>query len=174
MEQLWHHIINERLCAPTGEHPILMTESALGRKAEREKSTEIMFEKFGVPAFFLIVSAVLSLSISTPRKVTGIVLDSGYGVTRAVPIFENCALRHAVSLVDFAGQGLTDLLEKELTQKMGQRADVLASLKEVVSDIKETTCYVDQEIPLAEQEPSTDETAFKLPDGQIIMIGKER
>ncbi len=47
--------------------------------------TEIMFEQFDVPALFLAVQSVLSLYSS--GKTTGLVLDSGDGVTHTVPIY---------------------------------------------------------------------------------------
>lgn len=47
--------------------------------------TEIMFEKFNVPASYLAIQAVLSLYSS--GRTTGIVLDAGDGVTHTVPVF---------------------------------------------------------------------------------------
>ncbi len=48
--------------------------------------TEIMFEKFEVPAYYLALQPVLSLH-ATGRN-TGIVLDLGDGLTQVVPINE--------------------------------------------------------------------------------------
>ena len=56
--------------------------------------TEIMFEKFGVPSFYLAIQAVLSLYSS--GRTTGIVLDAGDGVTHTVPVFEGYAIPHAI------------------------------------------------------------------------------
>ena len=59
-----------------------MTELPLNPKANREKITQIVFEKFKAPAFYVSVHAVLSLYASS--RTSGIVLDSGDGVTHAV------------------------------------------------------------------------------------------
>ena len=56
--------------------------------------TEVIFETFEVPAFYIANPAHLSLYSS--GKTTGLVLDSGEGVTHTVPIYEGYALPHAI------------------------------------------------------------------------------
>jgi hypothetical protein len=52
----------------------------------REKMTQIMFETFSVPAFYVTQPAKLALYAA--GRTTGLVVDSGSGGTFAVPIYE--------------------------------------------------------------------------------------
>ena len=76
--------------------------------------TQIVFESFNTPAFYVSVQAVLAVYAS--GRTTGMVIDSGDGVTHMVPVYGALTQRHAVETVNVGGRNLTDYLMKQLTK----------------------------------------------------------
>ena len=168
MEKIWGHAFTNELRVAPEEHNIILTEAPMNPKENREKMAQIMFETFNVPGLYIFIQAVLSLISS--GKVTGIVLDSGDGVTHAVPIFENYSLSHAILRLDIAGRDLTEYMMK-LLYETGNRFNTTAE-KEIVKNIKEKSCYV--ALNFEEEMEIVDSYNYELPDGSHVIIKDQR
>lgn len=170
MEKLWKHLFEWELGVKASDRPVLMTEPSLNPREAREKMAEVMFESFHVPAFYLSDQAVLALYASA--CVTGLVVDSGDGVTCTVPIFEGYSLPHAVTKLYVAGRDITEHLTRLLLAS--GRAFPCTLDKALVDDIKEKLCYV---APEPDKEPSRRPEQvlrdYKLPDGTVVRIGDQ-
>lgn len=173
MEKVWHHTLYSELRVSPEEHPVLMTEAPLNPKPNRERMTQIMFEVFNVPCLYVSVQGVLALYAS--GRTSGVVLDSGDGVSHTVPIYEGYAIPHAIQRIHLAGRDLTEYL-RQLLGRRGYSFTTAAEL-EIVRDIKEKMCYVvnnyDEALKESEESHSCEKN-YELPDGRKILIGNER
>ena len=92
MERFLEQSIFKYLRAEPEDHHFLLTEPPLNTPENREYTAEIMFESFNVPGLYIAVQAVLALAASWTsrqlgeRTLTGIVIDSGDGVTHVIPV----------------------------------------------------------------------------------------
>jgi len=170
MEKIWRRgFYNELLLAPEDKYPILLTEAPMNPRANRERMTKTMFETFKVPAMYVAIQAVLSLHAAC--RTTGIVMDSGDGVSYAVPIYEGYALPHAILRLDLAGRDLTNYMMKILSER-GYSFTTTAEM-EIVRNMKEKLSYIALDYD-AEMQAVIKDGTYKTPDGNIIAVGNER
>lgn len=170
MERIWQYIYSkDQLQTFSEEHPVLLTEAPLNPRRNREKSAEIFFETFNVPALFISMQAVLSLYAS--GRTTGVVLDSGDGVSHSVPIYEGFAMPHSIMRTDIAGRDVTAYL-RLLLRKEGFNFHSSSEL-EIVRTIKERTCYLAIN-PQKEESLEGERMQYVLPDGSMLEVGPAR
>lgn len=173
MERIWSYIYNEELKIQSEDHPVLLTEAPLNPRANRDTAAQILFETLNVPALYLSVQAVLSLYAS--GRTTGIVLDSGDGVTHAVPVYEGFAIHNAIQRIDIAGRDVSQYLQLLLRKETGLRLTSSAEM-EIVKEIKERECHItpDPKKEAKDWQARQKRKEYKLPDGQLVDLGTER
>ena len=151
----------------------MLTEPPLNPKANREKMIQIAVETFNVPHVYAANQAVLALY--SAGCTTGIVIDSGYGVTHTVPVYEGLALSHATGQLDLAGQELTYYITRFLTEYCYTSTATVE--RAIAEDIKKKLCYVAPDFDRAMQiakDGSAVEKQYELPDGKEVTIGSEQ
>ena len=139
----------------------------------REQMCEVMFERYGFGGVYVAIQAVLALYAQGLSS--GVVVDSGDGVTHIVPVYESTVLNHLTRRLDVAGRDVTRNLIALLLQRgyaLNRTADF-----ETVRQIKEKLCYVSYDLML-DQRLSEETTvlveSYTLPDGRVIRVGSER
>ena len=174
MECLWRYMFSDLLNVSPEEHSLLITEPPLNPRSNREKMTEVMFETFNFPFLYLAVTPLLALYAS--GRDTGVVVDSGEGVTHTVPVFKGHIHRHAISRLDMGGRDLTDYLAR-ISCERGYYFNT-SKEKHFVSKMKESLGFVsadyDRDLEMS-QTCSKFDMSYQLPNGsRIATLGSER
>lgn len=140
MTRLWDYTFRTKLKLDNGlgGERILLTEAPMNPKKNRERMAEIMFEHFGFGSIYVAIQAVLTLYAQGLQ--TGVVVDSGDGVTHIVPVYEGFEMPHLTRRLDLAGRDVTKQLIKLLFHR-GYCFNRVADY-DVVREIKEKLCYV--------------------------------
>jgi actin-related protein len=166
MEAIWEYIYDDLLKVSANEYPVLLTEPPFNPKPNRERITEIMFETFQVPDLNISIQGVLALL--GQGHMTGLVVDSGDGVTHTVPVYDGYAITHAAQRLNLAGRELNVQLAKRLAIR-----DICLTTsqdQEQVRAMKEKCCYVSLDPANERAEPVT----YKFPDGRTVELRDER
>ena len=112
-ETVWEYLFDKQLgiyADNTYQNPVLCTEPPLNSKKNREWITQLMFEKFNVTAFYLMIDVVGALYAT--GRTTGCVLDVGDTCTNVVPVLEGYSLPHAILQEKFGGRDIDQYLVK--------------------------------------------------------------
>ena len=189
MEHLWNYTFDEKMKIDTSGRKILLTEPPMNPLKNREQMCNVMFEKYNFGGVYVAIQAVLALyaqgtSVNLPFSSesnqgsglsSGVVVDSGDGVTHIVPVYESVVLNHLTRRLDVAGRDVTRNLIALLLRRgyaLNRTADF-----ETVRQIKEKLCYVSYDLQL-DQRLSEETTvlveSYTLPDGRVIRVGSER
>ncbi|XP_040484085.1 uncharacterized protein LOC103675093 [Ursus maritimus] len=168
LEVLWQHLFYCRLGVRPEELAVLVADSPISPRTNREKVAEILFESFHVPAMQTVHQALLALYAY--GRTTGLVLGSGHGTSYVAPILTGDLAPLDTYRLDVAGADLTEYLAQLLLA--GGHSPPKAAL---VNQIKEACCYVAMNMTAEMARTQTQARVdFVLPDKQVITLGSER
>jgi len=173
MASVWDYTFNERLKIKPEEHKILLTEPPMNPKDNQKKILEHMLEKYQFEAAKVSIQAMLVLYAQ--GLLTGVVVDSGDGVTHIVPVWEGICPPTLIKRLNVAGRHITRYLIK-LLQVRGYAFNRSADF-ETVRQIKEKFCYVGYDLEVESRlalETTVLMQEYTLPDGRAIKLGRER
>jgi len=170
---VWNYAFFEKMKINPKECKIMLTEPPMNPRENREKMVQTMFETYGFMGVYIAIQAVLTLYAQ--GLLTGVVVDSGDGVTHVVPVYEGFSLPHLCRRLNVAGRSVTRYLIKLLLLR-GYAFNRTADF-ETVRQIKEKFCYVGYDLELEKRlalETTVLIEKYTLPDGRVIKIGAER
>ena len=174
LSRLWEYTLTEKLqIQDLSDRRIIVTEAPLNPIENKQKIFEILFEKIGVGAVNIEPQAKCSLFAEGID--TGIVLDSGDGVTHCIPVSDGNILKYSIERMDIAGRHITEYLCR-LLQKKGYAFNSSADF-EFVRELKEKYCFVSNDIESdrkLERETSYYNSYHLLPDETRIRISDEK
>ncbi|CAJ0576165.1 unnamed protein product, partial [Mesorhabditis spiculigera] len=177
MERFWEQAIFKYLKAEPEDHYFLLTEPPLNTPENRELTAEIMFETFNVPGLYIAVQAVLALAASwqsqdlEKRSLTGLVIDSGDGVTHCIPVAEGYVIGSCIKHIPIAGRDITYFIQSLLRDRETQIP--LEQTFEVAKAIKEQYCYVCPDILKEFTKYETDGSKFIKTYTSVNKINKQ-
>lgn len=172
MTHLWNYTF-EKLGVDPAERKILLTEPPMNKLANRENMCRFMFETYNFEAVKVSIQATLVLYAQ--GLYSGVVLDSGDGVTHAVPVYEGVNPEGAIGRLNVAGRHMTQRLIK-LFQVRGYPFNRSADMA-TVQLLKERYCYVGYDMKVEEKLALQTTCLLKshtLPDGRVIKMDRER
>jgi len=171
MEKVWAYCFNNELRVDPSEHKVLLTEAPMNPKVNREKMTSLMFETFQVQGMYVSIQAVLSLYSN--GRTTGCVIDSGDGVTHAVPVFEGYSIPHAVKKNLIAGRAITNHMTNLLQADGITTQGGASAWAQIVKKMKEEVCFVALNLEEAKTKANTSSEhikTYELPDGSTVTV----
>jgi centractin len=157
------------------EHPLIITEPLLNPYSNREKIANSLFDYIGIPSIFFASQPILSL-FSTSAT-TGIILESGEGVSQSCIIYEGYSLSNTYERYDFGGGDVTEYLKLAMKKKGYQLFN--SNEYRLISDMKEKYCFFlpqkyNLNVENVKKALNSKKINYYLPDGITVTLGDER
>jgi actin-related protein len=165
MSYVWEHIIKTSMSEDLNSANVLITDSILNTRENRQKLASVFLDTIGVNSLGIMPAPVLSLfSIG---KTKGTVVDVGCGLTSVVPIFEGYALPHAIQKIPLAGHDITSFIHSKLSSHLKPNQLFVSRA------IKEEMTVAPLSYRKGQQLLSEEKRFYELPGGKIINVDQD-
>ncbi|XP_078533996.1 actin-like protein 7B [Lissotriton helveticus] len=170
VQDILEYIFKKEMNIAPEEHAALVSDPPLGPITNREKYSEMMFEVFGSPAIHIANQSILSMY--SYGRISGLVIETGHGVSYVVPIHEGYMVPNLTKRVDYAGSDVSKYLKQLLNDAGHSFTDEDLPMMDYM---KKKCCYVSLDLDYEMGLPLSDYMVdYELPDGHIITVSKER
>jgi len=183
LEAIWDHIWSKELQASPSDLPALLTHPP--SSGDWSKMAEVLIEKMEVPALYLANKSVMALYGG--GQMTGISVDSGHDTTYIVPSYQGNPIQEATLTLRLGGKQVTEQLMNLLLngkysfpddnfllwRKKKKSKFNVTSKMEIIREMKEQHAYISTNYDKEMVEDSFPEKSIRLPDGNMIVMGKE-
>jgi actin-related protein 2 len=166
MNHIWKYAFYKKMGIIPAECSILLTEPPMNPLSNREEMVRMMFEEYGFTRVHVATQAVLTLY--SQGLTTGLVVDSGDGVTHIVPVYDGYVLEHLTKRLDIAGRTVTQNLRELIVSRRGYPIGKTPADLEVVRELKEKVCFVSPDYQ--KDRKLDDETTFHLTEVSVFTI----
>ncbi len=167
--EIINHIFYNLLRINPIEYEILYAEPISLPKETKEYIARLFFETHRVKKLMMIPSPLLSLF--SVGLTTGLVIESGEGITNIVPIIDGKIFYPAVQILTLAGYDVS-LNLKSLLLRQGINLEFSAQ-KVILREIIEKFCYIALDPSSISPKVKTEKQSYVLPDGETINIYNE-
>jgi len=185
LEAIWDHIWLKELQASPSDLPALLTHPPPSNSGDWNKMAEILMEKLEVPALYLANKSVMALYGG--GQMTGISVDSGHDTTYIVPSYQGNPIQEATLTLRLGGKQVTEQLMNLLLngkysfpddnfllwRKKKKSKFNVTSKMEIIREMKEQHSYISTNYQKEIVEDTFPEKSIRLPDGNMIVMGKE-
>jgi len=168
MEHLINHCFAEMECVPESTN-VVLTQPPFNPRDSLEKWATAMFESFQVPRLAVVPQGLCALYAS--GRVTGVVLDSGDGVTTVSPVYDSFPIAHATNRMNVGGGDVTTHMKRLLYERGYNFSNAVDELN--LRQLKESLGWVSQDYEKDLAAPEAVEK-YEMPDGSEIEVGRER
>lgn len=186
LEAVWDHCYTRELGVAPSDLPALLTLPPLISQKEENTMAEILVEKLGLPALYLANKSVMALYGG--GQMTGVAVDSGQDTTYIVPAHQGKAIQDATLVLKVGGKQVTEHLMSQLIngkysfpddnfllwRKKKKSKFTVSSKVEIIREMKEQYCYIAPDFATSLADPAFEEESVRLPDGNMIVMGRQK